>query len=555
MSIRAIIYFLLISFTSFKFQTTNPDNFVKLNNGEIEIFIDNVGNIITDSLSNSLDQTLYDNLNIYNAGFYISGKANQKLKFSRNFKLIRGNNHFKPGGIFVDHAEQTMFSITNSNKPFIDSWINWKLAVEMGADYYDGNMNGIYDPIDINKNSLWDENEDRPPNVGYDFSWCIYNDLTDRTGDNLQSEPLGIEIQQTSFINSKLLNSNLDRIVFVKYSLKNTGVFSNRLDSCYFSVAADLDAGENYNLDLMGCDTLKSNAFIFQSYRDSVLKRQQSVFAFVKILSPAFSTDTSNIVPSNLIVNQGFLGSDTIHSSQIANLSSIYDRRTGFWPLNENALTLRNVQVFGAYEHHTLLDPCSTDTTLSNIKGITCEMIDPKFMFSGNPISKFGWTSNWVSDHSVYISHGPFKLEKDKPIDVWVCYSSVKGDSLEDAYNKMLEIDNYAQTFYNYNFFIEPPTPSINNIDLNDYDFYLWNNYPNPFNNSTKIKYNLDRTGFTTLKVFNSLGQEITTLVSETQDKGVYEIDFKADNLSSGIYFYQLRQNAFYWAREMVYLK
>jgi N-acetylneuraminic acid mutarotase len=66
-------------------------------------------------------------------------------------------------------------------------------------------------------------------------------------------------------------------------------------------------------------------------------------------------------------------------------------------------------------------------------------------------------------------------------------------------------------------------------------------NYPNPFNESTKISYRLHQSHFVSLKLYNRLGQEIQTLVSEFQAGGSYSVDFNAVNLSSGIYFYRLQ--------------
>jgi hypothetical protein len=72
-------------------------------------------------------------------------------------------------------------------------------------------------------------------------------------------------------------------------------------------------------------------------------------------------------------------------------------------------------------------------------------------------------------------------------------------------------------------------------------NFVLEQNYPNPFNPSTKIKYRNPSRGTVTLKVVNSLGQEIATLVNEEQPAGTYEVDFDATNLASGIYFYRIK--------------
>jgi hypothetical protein len=76
--------------------------------------------------------------------------------------------------------------------------------------------------------------------------------------------------------------------------------------------------------------------------------------------------------------------------------------------------------------------------------------------------------------------------------------------------------------------------------------FELAQNYPNPFNPSTKIKFTIPsvetsrRDVFTTLKVYDVLGNEIATLVNEEKPAGIYEANFSAEGLPSGLYFYTL---------------
>jgi hypothetical protein len=83
----------------------------------------------------------------------------------------------------------------------------------------------------------------------------------------------------------------------------------------------------------------------------------------------------------------------------------------------------------------------------------------------------------------------------------------------------------------------------------------LAQNYPNPFNPSTRIKYSIPVTGMVTLKIYNLLGQVVATLVNERQVANSYEIDFDASNLSSGIYFYQIKSGDFNSTKKMILMK
>ena len=69
----------------------------------------------------------------------------------------------------------------------------------------------------------------------------------------------------------------------------------------------------------------------------------------------------------------------------------------------------------------------------------------------------------------------------------------------------------------------------------------LEQNYPNPFNPATTIEYRLSASSDVTLKVYDLLGREVRTLVSERQNTGSHTVTFDAHNLSSGVYFYTLR--------------
>ena len=85
--------------------------------------------------------------------------------------------------------------------------------------------------------------------------------------------------------------------------------------------------------------------------------------------------------------------------------------------------------------------------------------------------------------------------------------------------------------------------------------FDLAQNYPNPFNATTKISWRSLTSGWQTIKVYDVLGKEITTLVNEHRPAGNYEVEFDASNLPSGIYFYQLKAGDYVETKKMILIK
>ncbi|MFH1194342.1 MAG: T9SS type A sorting domain-containing protein [bacterium] len=91
--------------------------------------------------------------------------------------------------------------------------------------------------------------------------------------------------------------------------------------------------------------------------------------------------------------------------------------------------------------------------------------------------------------------------------------------------------------------------------DGNKVEGFGINNYPNPFNPTTTIKYTIPEDGIVTIKVFDVLGREIKTLVNQRQLKGNYSVEFDASGLASGMYIYQIRMNNYVQSKKMVLLR
>ena len=91
-----------------------------------------------------------------------------------------------------------------------------------------------------------------------------------------------------------------------------------------------------------------------------------------------------------------------------------------------------------------------------------------------------------------------------------------------------------------------------NSLPIN---YYLFQNFPNPFNPSTEIQYAFPEASFVTLEVFNSLGQKVTQLVNNYKSAGFYKETFDASSLSSGVYLYKLTTASYTKTNKMLLIK
>ncbi len=85
--------------------------------------------------------------------------------------------------------------------------------------------------------------------------------------------------------------------------------------------------------------------------------------------------------------------------------------------------------------------------------------------------------------------------------------------------------------------------------------YNLFQNYPNPFNPTTKIRYQLPKESKVVIKIYTILGSEVFQLVSDKKESGIYEVEFKAENLPSGIYIYRIVADNFVQTKKMIFLK
>ncbi|HEY5122191.1 MAG TPA: T9SS type A sorting domain-containing protein [Ignavibacteria bacterium] len=108
-----------------------------------------------------------------------------------------------------------------------------------------------------------------------------------------------------------------------------------------------------------------------------------------------------------------------------------------------------------------------------------------------------------------------------------------------------------------YNIFIDTTSGAsgVNNNNSVPLSFKLYQNYPNPFNNQTRIEFDIPKSGFYKISVFDILGREVKELVNDNYKEGNYSVLFNGENFSSGIYYYKISSDKFIDVKRMLLVK
>jgi len=525
----------------------NGSDSIKVN--EISLPFNNSGAIAGSPTSGKLNGVTF----LFSSGFMLSGYENDFL-FANGVFTSSLITDYLPGNVGASYKDPVYEIYKISSSPFGKDWLDWKKAVGIGADFYDGKKDGIYNPVDLNRNSAWDPGEDKPDYLGYENYWCVYNDAVSRVQRRFHDvPPLGIEVHQTIFGYNR--ENYLGNSVFIRYRIIYKGDGAEKLDSVYFSVRSDPDLGRYYSDDLVGCDTTIDAGYAYQLRYDSLWQNNSAVFMAQFLQTPfvyiegetyqdvnqngIFETDI-DIPLDTAIVVKGVNGIDTIPGAKNLGMTSFSTQiRTAivFEPATRYAI--RNVQQ-GLSINGEIVNPCQWEfgngATLPN-----CSSINPKFMYSGDPVTKSGWLNITEMDAQFFVSTGPFTLEKEKPVDIYVAYIAVRKDSSLGSLTEARRIARMNKLFYLKNFGIEVPQPVETEEEKIPYDFYLYQNYPNPFNPTTNIPFTTHKDGKVEIKIYNTLGEEVAKIFSGDLTAGKHKVEFNAGNLPAGIYLCQLR--------------
>ena len=594
---------------------------VHLNINRIDLAMENDGSVGVDA------QTFYpkgSNMSfLYQGGIAISGIVNGQLRVSWMAKssLI---DEFQPGpwGSDPNNPETIFYTVTSDDDFGSQAYIDWANAVMLGADFYDLNGDGFYDP-----------NVDRPVIIGDKTVWCIYNDGVNMTDRELGTPPLGITVQQYSWgFNSQKAPDG--EILFFKYRIINNG--AEDADSMYFSVWEDPNIGDSSD-DLIGCDTVLYLGYAYNDGEDNEYGSNPPTFG-IDLLQPpiveGLPTDSARLYQN------AFKGAIWLRGYRHVQFSSFAGYTNSISNLNDpnNAMEARNYQLGGIDKLGAPIYPPDWGT------GGTPQA-NPLYFFCGDPISGSGWIDNLPNNKRFLVNTGPFQLAMSDTQDVVVAFMVSRGDNSINSVTELKKTDMAAQFLFDGggwiniasndtlllidSFFVfdalgvfslygdtldaatweltEYPLGSTAQITVIDtfrailipdlegsytisanspskpfYGFItvraqetteieevnpsllpekyqLFQNYPNPFNPRTKIGWQSPVSSWQTLKIYDVLGNEVSTLVDEYKPAGSYQVEFstigEAANLPSGVYFYRLQAGDFVQTKKLLLLK
>jgi len=172
---------------------------------------------------------------------------------------------------------------------------------------------------------------------------------------------------------------------------------------------------------------------------------------------------------------------------------------------------------------------------LSFLKSFSCDKYAQMIAHSGQP--------DRFADSTIATAFKQAKELRVRYIELW--YEEYKNRTIDSLLH---DFNNWVDSA----FIVTDVHKDQNNLPSG---FELYQNYPNPFNPSTTIRFFLPRTEHITLKIFNVLGDEITTLVNGEMPAGEHSIIYNIKNLSSGVYLYRLQAGQFIDQKKMVVVK
>jgi hypothetical protein len=481
---------------------------------------------------------------VFTAGLTIAAMVNDTLKMEAASYRGECAPGYCVNGIPGTNSNFKFYKVSRGdNQNNNPDWLNWGLMVPYGAPFVDVNNNGTYEPA-----------IDTPgvKNAASTIFICMTDGFayshTSGEGFGGGTSPLYAEVHLTAWAYTQPSYADMQ---FIKFVVINKGI--QPWTRAYFSLVSDPDLGSATD-DYIGCDTTRKLGYCYNgTNNDQVYGTAPPAVGFLLLKG----TYSKYVNPPVLLNMTSFFN---FHNSQV------------FCEDEPNGQPVGAYHYMQGYKKDSTcwLDPTQLVTPPNYFK-------KTKFAYPGDPETNIGWTEykgsilncsldssgtsqipNPMGDRKSVLSSGAENLTvmPGDTQNIVICQLIARGTSNLNSVTKLKQLADVAKEFYNSGYVIgikkissEVPTK-----------FKLEQNFPNPFNPSTKIRFEIPSEGKSKnskvkIIIYDVLGKEIQTLVNGEMQPGTYEVTFDGSNYPSGVYFYQLKSGEFIETKKLILLK
>jgi hypothetical protein len=418
--------------------------------------------------------------------------------------------------------------------------------------------------VDHNRNGRMDAGEQPGIQGAGQIAWFSYNDLDEAQCKSFAGGPsIGLEVQVTLWAYQG--TPNLDDVIFKRYRVIYKGTTSalstSRIDSMYFTQWADLIIGDHLN-DLGGCDSTLSLGYQFNSTEPDPIYRNlggaNPALGYALLQGPLVQGASGD---------NGIFGFESLRGKKNLAMTSFLLNPTGD-AISEPSYNTRNFWYwkvargfvpYGAYQ-------------LDERPWIRPDGQSTKFMYSGDPITKTGWIdglgrmyANALSAAPGYrrfmLTTGPFAMALGDTQEVVLAMIASAAPTGVENVTWLRNRTKYLQGIYpNLGEYVAGFVTSVDGQSSVPGEFSLNQNFPNPFNPSTRIGFTIPDAGRVKLSVYDILGQEIFVLRDGYLSAGRHSVLWDGRNTSgetspSGVYFSKLTQGNHQEVRKLLLLR
>jgi subtilisin family serine protease len=522
----------------------NPSYIGALGKGRVNMFkaltvnspsVRLLSNVITDG-NNNVPQP-NDTLNIVGTfRNYLQATANASVAItatSNAITLLNGNSTLG--------AIPTLGSVTNSSTPFrirvnsnapANTIVNFKVSYTDGSysdfEYFSVVINPSYFNMDVNKiattinsrgNFGYNDYSNNTQGIGFKYN-NLANILFE--GGLICATSAAKVSDVVRGVDQSIQNNDFTNII--PFQITQPGVLSNQDGSAKYNDngAGATKIGVEISFNSFAFSNETDEDYIIMRYKIKNTNATEITGFYAGLFGDWDLGDQGNLNkvdfdPANRL---GYIWRTDNNPSTYAGMSLLSATNVSYWAIDNDNTIAGNP--WGIYDGFTDQEKYQS-------------------LSSGIGRTQAGGTNG--RDVANVIGSGPYSIPANG--EITIAFALIGGNNLSDLQaNAVAARNKYTSLVGITNYNSELPS-----------DFSLSQNYPNPFNPTTNIKFSIANPGLTSLKIYNTLGKEVASLVNEYLQAGSYDADWNASGNSSGVYFYRLQANGFVQTKRMLLIK